>query len=129
MRVSRRRTANIRMPGIAPKGEGGRKGEAKRAIAACSLLVLNLTDQYPGQSLPQYIIRIVPPCPAYAPRCKARPAHIIQDANKFQRGEWQYLCYEAVKEGTKLKHHFITDMQLTKTGEFLDTGPSASSSL
>ncbi len=96
---------DVRMPRIAPKGE------AQRVFAACSLLVLKLADRYPAQSLPQYIIRVVFHfLPALLMPCarKGRPAHIIQNAKKFQSGEWQYLWRQAVKEGTKQKQHLTT---------------------
>ena len=96
---------DVRMPRIAPKGE------AQRAFTACSLLVLKLADRYPAQSLPQYIIRVVFHfLPALLmPRArKGRQGHIIQNAKKFQRGEWQYLWRQAVKEGTKHKQHLTT---------------------
>ena len=73
---------DVRMPRIAPKGE------AQREFAACSLLVLKLADQYPAQSLPQYIIRVVFHfLPALLMPCarKGRPSHIIKNAKKFQK--------------------------------------------
>jgi len=44
---------DVRMPRIAPKRK------AQSAFDACSLLVLNLANQYPAQFLPQYIICVV----------------------------------------------------------------------
>ena len=39
---------------------------------------------------------------------KGRPSHIIKNAKKFQRGQWEHLWRQAVNEGTRYKQHLTT---------------------